>query len=68
MKQSAHDDFSPLDVNAMSAVPENQEDPNQKVVVVSLSNFMVDCRVILVETSHNGTESSYSIGHKATGL
>ena len=39
VKQSACDDSS-LDVNALSAVPENHEDPAKKVLVVSLSMFL----------------------------
>ena len=41
------DSSSPLDVNAMSVVPEN-EDPDQMVMVVLLSTCMVDFSVTLV--------------------
>ena len=61
------DAFSHLDVNAMSAIPEDPEFPDWEVSD-SLSTCMVDFSVTLIGSRHSGTECTHSIDHIATGM
>ena len=51
VKQSVQNDSSPLDMNVMSAMPEDSEDPDSKVSDnLPFSTCMVDFSVTLIDT------------------